>query len=26
MGVMAKNKKKKKEEICPIVTNGASTG
>ena len=23
---MAKNKKKKKEEICPIVTNGASTG
>jgi len=26
MGVMAKNKKKKKEGICPIVTNGASTG
>ena len=26
MDVMAKNKKKKKEEICPIVTNGASTG
>ncbi|GKD01151.1 hypothetical protein Tco_1171425 [Tanacetum coccineum] len=26
MGVMAKNKKKTKGEICPIVTNGASTG
>ncbi|GJR88226.1 hypothetical protein Tco_0212237 [Tanacetum coccineum] len=25
MGVMAKNKKKTKGEICPIVTNGAST-